>query len=107
MMNNDIVSDCHHLRPPIMPLIPRRLDLRGILEQKSGFLFGPRQTGKSTLIRQQFGDCPVWNLLDQTLFLRLARNPALIREALAERPSPTWRATRTCPRRRSGSTTKS
>lgn len=68
------------------PVIPRRLDLRAVVEQKSCFLFGPRQTGKSTLIRQQFADCPVWNLLDQTLFLRLARNPALIRESLAERP---------------------
>ena len=68
------------------PVIPRRLDLRAVVEQKSCFLFGPRQTGKSTLIRQQFADCPVWNLLDQTLFLRLSRNPALIRESLAERP---------------------
>ena len=69
--------------PP--PIIPRRLDLRAIVERKSCFLFGPRQTGKSTLIRQQFADCPVWNLLDQKQFLRLSRNPALIREALAER----------------------
>lgn len=68
------------------PVIPRRLDLRAVVEQKSCFLFGPRQTGKSTLIRQQFADCPVWNLLDQTLFLRLSRNPALIRESLADRP---------------------
>ncbi len=71
------------LKPSI---IPRRLDLRAVVERKSCFLFGPRQTGKSTLIRQQFADCPVWNLLDQTLFLRLSRNPALIRESLAERP---------------------
>ena len=68
------------------PVIPRRLDLRAVVEQKSCFLFGPRQTGKSTLIRQQFADCPVWNLLDQALFLRLSRNPALIRESLADRP---------------------
>ena len=68
------------------PVIPRRLDLRAVVEQKSCFLFGPRQTGKSTLIRQEFADCPVWNLLDQTLFLRLSRNPGLIRESLAERP---------------------
>lgn len=55
------------------------------MERKSCFLFGPRQTGKSTLIRQQFADCPVWNLLDQRVFLRLARNPALIRESLPDR----------------------
>ncbi len=82
MMNHDIVTGCRHVRPPI---IPRRLDLRALVERKSCFLFGPRQTGKSTLIRQQFEDCPVWNLLDQKQFLRLSRNPALIREALAER----------------------
>ena len=35
------------------------------------------------MIRQQFKDCPTYNLLDQSLFVRLSRNPALIREALA------------------------
>ncbi len=83
MMNSDVVADYHDMAPPI---IPRRLDLRTVVTQKSCFLFGPRQTGKSTLIRQQFADCPVWNLLDQTLFLRLSRNPGLIRESLADRP---------------------
>ena len=68
------------------PAVPRRLDARAIVEQKSCFLFGPRQTGKSTLIRQQFADCPAWNLLDQTLFVRLSRNPSLIRQSLADRP---------------------
>ena len=82
MMNSDVAAERQHMKPP---LIPRRLDLRSVVEQKSCFLFGPRQTGKSTLIRQQFADCPVWNLLDQTLFLRLSRNPALIRESLAHR----------------------
>ena len=53
-----------------------------ILEQRSCFLFGPRQTGKSTLIQQQLQPYPVYDLLDQTVFLCLSRNPALIREAL-------------------------
>ncbi|MCY4564819.1 MAG: AAA family ATPase, partial [Gammaproteobacteria bacterium] len=53
-----------------------------MLEKRSCFLFGPRQTGKSTLIRQQLGDLPIYNLLDQGLFVRLARNPSLIRESL-------------------------
>ena len=82
MMSSDTVADRQHMT---LPIIPRRLDLRAVVERKSCFLFGPRQTGKSTLIRQQFADCPVWNLLDQTLFLRLSRNPALIRESLADR----------------------
>ena len=62
--------------------IPRHLKISKVLEHKSCFLFGPRQTGKSTLIRQQLADCPVYDLLDQTLYLRLSQNPALIREAL-------------------------
>ena len=66
------------------PVVARYLDVRAILERRSCFLFGPRQTGKSTLIRQQLSGHPTYNLLDQPLFIRLARNPALIREALAE-----------------------
>ena len=62
--------------------IPRRLDMRDLVDRRSCFLFGPRQTGKSTLIRQQFEGVPVYNLLDRELFLRLSRNPALIRQAL-------------------------
>ena len=65
------------------PLVTRRLDVLNILERRSCFLFGPRQTGKSTLIRQQLADFPTYNLLDQDLFVRLSRNPGLIREALA------------------------
>jgi len=65
------------------PLIDRCLRVRDILERRSCFLFGPRQTGKSTLIRQQLGGFPTYNLLDQELFVRLARNPGLIRETLA------------------------
>ena len=63
-------------------IIARHLNVREILDRRSCFLFGPRQTGKSTLIRRQFEGCPTYNLLDQALFVRLSRNPALIREAL-------------------------
>ena len=53
-----------------------------MLRQRSCFLFGPRQTGKSTLIRQQLATLPTYNLLDEALFVRLLRHPGLIREAL-------------------------
>ena len=45
-----------------MPLetISRHLNVREILDRRSCFLFGPRQTGKSTLIRQQFEGCPTY-----------------------------------------------
>ena len=65
------------------PIIARYLDARELLKQRSCFLFGPRQTGKSTLVRHQLADIRTYNLLDPTLFIRLSRNPALIREALA------------------------
>ena len=64
------------------PSIARYLDVRKLLRQKSCFLFGPRQTGKSTLIRQQLPGVRTYNLLNQTLFIRLSQNPALIRETL-------------------------
>lgn len=62
--------------------VARFLDVPRILAANSCFLFGPRQTGKSTLIRQQLSHYPSYNLLDQALFVRLSRNPSLIREAL-------------------------
>ncbi len=67
--------------------IDRYLDITKTLEERSCFLFGPRQTGKSTLIRQQLHEHPVYDLLDQTVFLKLSRRPSLIRESL--RPETT------------------
>ena len=64
------------------PNIPRLLDAGEMLRRRSCFLFGPRQTGKSTLIRQQLAGLPTYNLFDQALFARLSRHPGLIREAL-------------------------
>ncbi len=56
--------------------ISRLLDLPNLLEKKSFFLFGPRATGKSSLIRKQFNsNVPVLNLLEGQLFLRLNEAP--------------------------------
>lgn len=68
-------------------IVSRYLNTRGILQSRSCFLFGPRQTGKSTLIGQQLDGYPNYNLLDQSLFLRLSRNPSMIREALTTEDS--------------------
>ena len=65
--------------------IPRLLNLPPLLEHRSHFLFGPRQTGKSTLLRAQFPDSPTYNLLDNTLYNELLRNPRLIREEINAR----------------------
>jgi predicted AAA+ superfamily ATPase len=60
--------------------IARKIDIKKALEKKSIFLFGPRQTGKSWLIRHFFKDCRVYNLLDSETFLKLNRAPQRIRE---------------------------
>lgn len=57
------------------PFIPRALDLAALLGRKSHFLFGPRQTGKSSLIRRTLKNARVYDLLDDATFLSLSREP--------------------------------
>lgn len=57
-------------------MFPRVLDLHKLLKKKSFFLFGPRATGKSFLIRHQFDKTvPIINLLRSELYLRLIAQP--------------------------------
>gem|GEM_PF-6301245 len=50
--------------------IPRTLNLQKLLDKKSFFLFGPRSTGKSTLIKEQLsGTAQLIDLLDGQTFL--------------------------------------
>ena len=59
-----------------METLPRILDLNDLLKKKSFFLFGPRATGKSTLIKQQLtANTLVLDLLNSRLFLRLSASP--------------------------------
>lgn len=60
--------------------LPRILDLEAKLKTRSCFLFGPRQTGKSTLIGMKLPDARIYNLLDSEVFLSLNRDPGRIRE---------------------------
>ncbi len=56
-------------------------------EGDSFFLFGARQTGKSTLLRTLFKDALYYDLLDTATLVRLQRNPSLLAqevEMLAE-----------------------
>lgn len=66
------------------PYIRRLLDVEQLLSERSLFLFGPRQTGKSTYIRHQLKDQIVktYNLLDRNLFLRLSQDQTLIRQEI-------------------------
>ena len=59
-----------------MNLYPRVLDLSTAMEEKSHFLLGPRQTGKSTLIAQSCFDGPIFDLNDDADFFRIGQNPA-------------------------------
>ncbi len=52
------------------------------LRQKSVLLLGPRQTGKSSLIREELKPDKVVNLLDQSTFLNLSRRLSGLRESL-------------------------
>ena len=65
-------------------IIPRKLDLRPILERKSCFLFGPRQTGKSTWLQQQFPDAHKIDLLESDTFLRYSAAPQRLREEIED-----------------------
>lgn len=64
------------------PVLPRSLDLAGLLDRKSHFLFGPRQTGKTTLIRTALPGVRVYDLLDSAVFLALSREPGRIAEEI-------------------------
>lgn len=54
---------------------------------RSAFLWGPRMTGKSTLLKSTFPRSLVYDLLRTDLLLELTRNPSRLREELlAEKP---------------------
>lgn len=58
-------------------LLSRQLNLPELLSKKSFFLFGPRATGKSSLIRAQLSEeTPVINLLRSDIYLKLSANPS-------------------------------
>ena len=63
--------------------VKRYVDLDRILDRKSVFLIGPRMCGKSMYAKNEVRK-PVlyWNLLSNTLYYRIIRNPALLEETL-------------------------
>lgn len=66
-----------------MQYLPRLLDVGCLLKKKSIFLFGPRSTGKTTLIEHQLPGAHIYNLLDTRLFSRLVKDPGLLAEETA------------------------
>ena len=57
------------------PYVERILNLNALLEKKSHFLLGPRQTGKSFLIAHSLKGVRVYDLLDTTVYLDLSQKP--------------------------------
>ena len=67
------------------PVLARTLDLQALAGRKSHFLFGPRQTGKTFLVRQALPEARLYDLLDTSVYLALNRNPGLLAEEAASR----------------------
>ena len=66
----------------------RIINLREGLDE-SVFLFGARQTGKSTILKEQFAGDLFFDLLDTDLKARLRRRPALLYDTLKDREAGT------------------
>lgn len=67
--------------------INRTIVLPSLVKDKSYFLLGPRQTGKSFLIRHSLQKHKVYNLLDNQTFLLLSQAPNRIRQELTPQDS--------------------
>lgn len=62
----------------------RALNLLDLLNKKSFFLFGPRSTGKTYLIKHQLGERAfIIDLLRSDLYLRLSANPSELEEMIS------------------------
>lgn len=62
----------------------RILKMDQLVLKKSFFLFGPRSTGKTTLLRTQFPDHKIINLLSSATFISLSENPSILLDIVRE-----------------------
>jgi predicted AAA+ superfamily ATPase len=62
----------------------RLLKLSELLKKKSFFLFGPRATGKTTLIEQSLPNAQVVDLLHSKTYSMLVRNPSTLEEIITD-----------------------
>jgi len=65
--------------------VERVLDLAALVGKKSHFLFGPRQTGKTSLILHSLPRVPFYDLLDTSMYLALSQNPGRLAQELTGR----------------------
>lgn len=74
MLNTELVERIQRIDPPA---------------DRSAFLWGPRKTGKTTLLRQQFPEACWIDLLDYDIFLSLSQRPSALRQILEAQFSKT------------------
>jgi len=65
--------------------IERVVNLSSLLQKKSHFLFGPRQTGKTSLIRHSLTGVKSYDLLDHSVYLSLSQNPGRLAQEINPR----------------------
>ena len=65
--------------------VPRVLDLPALLAKRSHFLLGPRQTGKTSLVRNTLKEAKVYDLLDTSVYLALSQRPGRLAEEITPR----------------------
>ena len=63
--------------------VDRLINLQALLEKKSHFLLGPRQTGKTFLVQHTLKNARVYDLLDYAVYLALSQNPGRMAQELS------------------------
>ena len=63
--------------------VDRLINLQALLEKKSHFLLGPRQTGKTFLVQHTLKNARVYDLLDHAVYLALSQNPGRMAQELS------------------------
>ena len=63
-------------------MYPRVIQLSELVRHRSLFLFGARQTGKSTLVRRSFPDAVFFDLLEADTFRELSARPEYMRQTI-------------------------
>ena len=69
----------------LMTYLARALRFDCDIKRKSVFLFGPRQTGKTSYLKKNFPNSPFYNLLLADTFASISQRPQLIREEVLAR----------------------
>ena len=72
-------------RLPRQPIVERFLSLPALLRKKSYFILGPRQTGKTFLIRRSLPGVRLYDLLGSSTYLALSQHPERLAQELTQK----------------------